>query len=236
MLGYRPDGAFSFGAGVLACTAASSLVIAASVAFAVWSARQGLASPPEPRLAVPSRLLTRRTRFGRDPLYRKELLWFARDRGALVQGLLIPLSVAGLQLFNLRGVLAAEGTKWNVLASTAILFGTYFITVLGPRSLASEGSALWLALTWPRGLESLLKAKARLWTVLSSAIVGSVLAFAAWRDPAEAAWLALVGIGWVLFARSMAQKAVTLATVEGPSGEVERIPFARRSAVYLGAR
>lgn len=235
MLGYRGDGNFSFSAGVLACAAGSTLVIAASVALAVWSARRGLAAPPEPRPVVPSRLLTRPVRFGRDPLYRKELLWFARDRGALVQAVLIPLSMAGLQVFNLRSVLVAEGGRWNVLSGAAILFGTYFLAVLGPRSLASEGSALWIALTWPRGLESLLKAKARLWTAVSSVVVFMVLAFAAWRDPINAGWVALVGVGWVLFARSMAQKAVTLATVEGPSGEVEKIPFGRRWAVYLGA-
>lgn len=235
MLGYRGNGVFSFGAGVLACVAGSSLVIVGSVAVAVWSARQGLAAPPEMSPVVSSRFMTRPLRFGGDPLYRKELLWFARDRGALVQAVLIPLSVAGLQLFNFRDVLATEGGQWNVLSGAAILFGTYFLTVLGPRSLASEGPALWIALTWPRGLESLLKAKARLWTVLSSAIVALILAYAAWHDPANAAWVALVGVGWVLFAWSMAQKAVTLATVEGPSGEVTKVSFGRRSAVYLGA-
>jgi hypothetical protein len=38
----------------------------------------------------------------KDPLYRKELLWFFRDRGAIVQTILIPITIAGFQLFNLR--------------------------------------------------------------------------------------------------------------------------------------
>jgi len=38
---------------------------------------------------------------------------------------------------------------------------------------------LWIALTWPRGLESLLKAKARLWSMISCGIVALVLEAAA---------------------------------------------------------
>lgn len=234
MLGYRGDGGFSFGAGVLACDGLSSLLIVASLGFATWSARRGLSAPPEPHALVSSRLLARPIRFGRDPLIRKELLWFARDRGALVQAVLIPGSMAGLQMFNLRGLAAGAGDGWNTCCCAAILFGTYFLAVLGPRSLASEGTALWIALTWPRGLESLLKAKARLWTVLSSIMVAAVLAYAAWRFPDDRGAILLVGAGWLPFAHSMARKAVTLASVQGPSGEAERIPAGRRYAVYLG--
>ncbi len=96
----------------------------------------------------------------RRPLYRKEFLWFIRDRSAIVQTILIPITLAGFQVFNLRGLLAGADGAWNYLCGVAILFGTYFLWVLGPKSLASEGNALWISLTWPRGLESLLKAKA----------------------------------------------------------------------------
>src|SRR5204862_5687680 len=98
---------------------------------------------------------------GRDPLYRKRLLWFARDRSALIQAILVPLTFAAFQFFNMRDLLVTAASEWNSICGAAILFGTYFLIVLGPRSLASEGTAFWIALTWPRGLESLLKAKAR---------------------------------------------------------------------------
>lgn len=234
VLGQADDGTLSFTAGMLTCWLLSGFVIAASVGFSVWSAKRGLSAPSDSLAPAPRRVRGTRVRFGRDPLYRKELLWFARDRSAVVQALLVPLTMAGFQMFNLRGVIAEAQGAWNYLCGAAIIFGTYFLTVLGPRSLASEGSALWIALTWPRGLESLLKAKARLWTLISSCIVGLILCYAAYQFPADIWSVALVGGGWVLFARSMADKAVTLATVTGPSGEAATIPAGRRWAIYLG--
>lgn len=234
LLGEADDGTTSFTAGVLACWLLSGTVAAAAVGFSVWSARRGLGAPTDSLAPVRRRTRGGRVRFGRDPLYRKELLWFARDRGAVVQALLLPLTMAGVQLFNLKGMIAEAQGAWNYLCGGAIVFGTYFLAVLGPKSLASEGAALWIALTWPRGLESLLKAKARLWTLVSSGIVGLVLCYAAWQFPADIASVALVGCGWVLFARSMADKAVTLATVTGPSGEAEKVPAGRRWAIHLG--
>jgi len=232
VLGKVSDGTFSFTAGMLACWLLSGIVAAVSVGFSVWSAKRGLSAPADS--LKPRRAHGRHARFGRNPLYRKELLWFARDRSALVQALLVPLTMASFQLFNLRGMIAEAQGTWNYLCGAAIIFGTYFLAVLGPRSLASEGPALWIALTWPRGLESLLRAKARLWTLVSSGIVGLILCYAAYQFPADIGSVALVGGGWVLFARSMAEKAVTLATVTGPSGEAEKIPAGRRWAIYLG--
>jgi len=89
-------------------------------------------------------------------------------------------------------------------------------------------------ITWPRGLESLLKAKAWLWSLISSGIVALVLLFACIRFP-ESTWkIALVGIGWFFFSRSMAEKTVTLVTVTSSSGEPEKIPSSRRWAASLG--
>src|SRR6185437_1893935 len=132
------------------------------------------------------------TTFGKDPLYRKEFLWFTRDRSAIVQAVLVPLTVAGFQLFNLRGIFNDVQSAWNYLSGAAILFGTYFLWVLGPKSLASEGTALWISLTWPRGLESLLKAKAWLWSMISSALVLVVLGYAVFLFPSKIVQIALV--------------------------------------------
>jgi hypothetical protein len=114
------------------------------------------------------------------------MLWFLRDRSAIVQSILIPLTVAGVQVFNLRGVMRLAQGERNYLSGAAIILGTYFLWVLGPKSLASEGTALWIALTWPWGLESLLKAKAWLWAMLSNALVAVVLVYAAVLFPHEA--------------------------------------------------
>ena len=232
-LGGRTDGSWSFSSGVLVCWLGAFLIIAASVWFSIWSTEIGLAGGFASDALGPS-ATNKAARFGKEPLYRKELMWFLRDRSALVQCILVPLSVAGFQVFNLRRILVSAESEWNYLCGVAIFFGTYFLWVLGPKSLQSEGSALWIALTWPRGLESLLKAKAWLWALLSSALVAIVLGYAAFSFRADIWKIALVGIGWYVFARSMAEKSVTLVTITSSSGETEKVPKGRRFAAQLG--
>jgi membrane protease YdiL (CAAX protease family) len=234
-LGQRADGSFSFPIGMLSCWAVAAASIGGSIGFSVWAARSGLSGKVSPADTAPKPATAAGVRFGgRDPLYRKELLWFARDRSAILQAVLIPLTFAGVQLINMRDFLAIAAGQWNFICGAGILFGTYFLTMLGPRSLASEGTALWIALTWPRGLESLLKAKARLWSLIATAIVGLVFGYAVWLYPANGWKIALVGLGWSVFARSLAEKAVTLASVASESGETQKISWGRRWAVTLG--
>ncbi|MGA8407910.1 MAG: CPBP family intramembrane glutamic endopeptidase [Candidatus Acidiferrales bacterium] len=232
-LGGHPDGSFSFLSGMLACWIAAAITVAFAVRFSVWGAQQGLSG----NFAADSTLARSKNapaRFGKEPLYRKEFLWFIRDRSAIVQTILIPLTIAGFQVVNLRGVLGHAQDEWNYLCGAAILFGTYFLWILGPKSLTSEGPALWIALTWPRGLESLLKAKAWLWSMIASAMVALVLCYAVFQFPGKIWQIALVGVGWFIFGRSMAEKTVTLVTVTSSSGEPEKISWGRRWAAQLG--
>ncbi|MGD0737070.1 MAG: CPBP family intramembrane glutamic endopeptidase [Terracidiphilus sp.] len=226
-------GSFSFLTGVITCLVASGVIIAAAVWFSAWATDKGLTGNFASDAPGPS-AANSRARFGREPLYRKEFLWFTRDRSALVQTILVPISVAGIQVFNLRGILVYSQSAWNYLCGVAIFFGTYFLWVLGPKSLQSEGTALWIALTWPRGLENLLKAKAWLWSMLSCGLVAIVLIYAAITFPHDIWRIALVGVGWYFFSRSMAEKSVTLVTVTSESGEAQKIPQGRRWAAQLG--
>jgi membrane protease YdiL (CAAX protease family) len=170
----------------------------------------------------------------RDPLYRKELLWLARDRGALLQTILIPGTVAAFQLVNLRGLFAAAAGRWPWLCGLSVIFGTYFLFVLGPRALISEGPALWIALTWPCGLENLLRTKARFWWLLVQIPVALGFGLTFWLHR-EAWWeLLLVAAGWLIFSRSLSEKTVTLVQPPSPSGEPEPVPAGRRYAAMLG--
>jgi membrane protease YdiL (CAAX protease family) len=146
----------------------------------------------------------------------------------------MPLSLAAFQVVNLHSVFAFSGNAWSIPCGAAILFGTYLLLVLGPRSLASEGPALWIALTWPRGLESLLKAKARLWVAITSVFVGAALIYAGIRFPADIGQVLVVAAMWWVFARSLAEKTTTLATVVSSSGEAEKLPAGLRWAAMLG--
>ena len=235
-LGSRPDGSFSFAAGLFACWSTAVASMAGSVMVCVWAVGRGLVAPSPTRATVPvgPRRKAGVTRFRREPLFYKECLWFVRDRSALVEAILIPLTVAASQLFQFRGVASRAGSGWHVLAAGAVLFGTYFISILGPKSLTSEGSALWLSLTWPRGLESLLRAKAWLWSIITSTMVFLILGFAVARYPADAWRIALVALGWTVFCRSMADKSVTLVTTTSTSGQPEPVPWGRRMAAQLG--
>jgi Type II CAAX prenyl endopeptidase Rce1-like len=233
-LGGQLDGSFSFLSGLLACWIIVGITIVGAVRFSVWGAQQGLSRNFSRADSGPSVSTKGGIRFGKDPLYRKEFLWFIRDRSAIVQTILIPVTVASFQVFNLRRALSAADGAWNYLCGAGILFGTYFLWILGPKSLASEGTALWIALTWPRGLESLLKAKAWLWSLISSSMVALVLCYAAFQFPANIWQITLVGIGWFFFGRSMAEKTVTLVTVASQSGEAQPIPRGRQWAAQLG--
>ncbi|WP_421839387.1 CPBP family intramembrane glutamic endopeptidase [Novosphingobium sp.] len=232
LLGFDGAGGRSF----LRAIAFGWLLAAAMLGFAVWlsvrALRNGLSG------AFAAETLTtgpaRQTRFGREPLFRKEVLWFLRDRSAIVQTILIPLTVAGYNMFQLRGALSLAAQSWNLLAGAAIALGTYMLWVLGPKSLVSEGSALWIALTWPQGIESVLKAKAWLWSLIATLLVAVVLLLGCALFPQDWWKIALVGVGWYLFARSMAEKAVTLVTVVSESGEAQPIPSGRRWAAQLG--
>lgn len=231
-LGLGADGQFSFLRGMVFCWGVSAVLVAFAVIFSARSIRKGLSGAfASDTLPVRRK---KKASFGREPLFRKEFLWFVRDRSAIVQVVLIPLTVAGFQLFNLRGLLSYAQGSWNYLSGAAIFFGTYFLWILGPKSLTSEGSALWIALTWPRGLENVLKAKAWLWSMIASGLVLAVLLAGCWFFPQDAWKIALVAVGWFFFARSMAEKAVTLVTVVSESGEAQQIPSGRRWAAQLG--
>jgi membrane protease YdiL (CAAX protease family) len=232
-LGERSDGSFSLPLAIVVCWSFTVLVVAGAVGLMVFAARQGVGGATDAVLAPTS---SRRPEFGgADPLYRKEFLWFRRDRSALLQVLLIPISMTALQLFNMRGIAVHAVDSWNYLAGAAILLGVFFLFALSPKALASEGAALWISLTWPRGLEELMRVKARLWAWLASLPVAVGLLVDMWFFPFAWGQVALVAVGWALFVRSFALKAVTLISAPTSSGEPEKIPTGRRWAVSLGS-
>lgn len=214
------------------------VVVAALGALALWvtqrATSRGLQAPSETQGPAGAKLLSARSRFGAHPLLRKELLWLIRDKSAVVQVILIPLTIAATQAFNFRGLYSLTTGSWSAVCGVAIICGTYFLLVLGPRSLASEGAALWLALTWPRGLEDLLKAKARLWSRVANVVVGVILAVTAVMFPAEWWKIALVGGGWLVFSSTLALKSVSLVTVPSSSGEPEPPNRARHWIAMVG--
>ncbi len=220
---------------LISCWVLAGAILGGSLALAYWGVNRGLQGsggtvPTKPRVmgTVGGGWLKGNV------LYRKELLWFWRDKGAVVQAILIPLTIGALQAFNLRHLAETASTHWNGLCGLGILCGTYFLLVLGPRSLSSEGGALWIALTWPQGLEDLLKTKARLWWLLSNIVVTTVFIVTIVMYPAFWWKIVMVWVGWYYFSRSLAEKSVTLVTAPSSSGEMERPSRGLASAAMLG--
>ncbi|MET0554677.1 MAG: CPBP family intramembrane glutamic endopeptidase [Vicinamibacteria bacterium] len=222
--------------GVLACWLGSVALAAVAIQVSARATRHGLAGAFGSVVDAPRPLSSGGpvVRLLRDPLHRKELLWLRRDRSALIQVFLVPLTAASFQLFNFRHLLVEATGDWHLMAGASVLLGTYFLMTLGPRALLSEGAALWIALTWPRGIEDLLRAKARLWFVVSCVIVLPLLLLTALRFPEAAPKVALVAALWVAFSLSLAEKGVTLVTIVRDSGEADPIPAGRRLAASLG--
>lgn len=236
MMGSLP-GTWSVAFAPAAALGFSAFVVLGAVAVSARATKRGLVPSSEggPR-TIRSVVALRGTGGFVDPLYRKELLWFLRDRGAVVQAVLIPASLAGSQLLHFRHSSEVIVENWNGLCAAAVVFGTYFLFMLGPRSLLSDGAALWMPLTWPRGMESLLLAKARFWCLLANVPVGLALLASAWLHPASSWKIALVGAGWWVFSRGLARKLATLVEPPpGSSGERDRVPKTRRLAAWAGA-
>lgn len=170
----------------------------------------------------------------KNPHYRKELLWLARDKAAVVQVVLMPILLGGFQVMNMQSVTKRALDQWNMLGGLAIFCGAYFLITVGPRSLQSEGNALWIAQTWPKSLESLLKAKAKLWFCVSTLLVFALLILTLVLFPEQAWKILLLGIAWLLFGWGLAMKSVSVVSSPNSSGEIEKPSVGRKWLVFFG--
>jgi membrane protease YdiL (CAAX protease family) len=226
-----PAGARSALQGGAVCLAAAALLACVALGLSAWATQRGLVREQSADETAPRR--HGNDFFTRAPLYRKELLWLLRDRGAIVQVVVLPLGLAGLQLINLRTLFMHARSGANAFAALAVVVGTYFLAALSPRSLMSEGVALWIPLTWPVSLERLLRTKAVIWWQLSWFVVGSILLVTALRYPGEAWKVIAVALLWLVFGRTIAEKGATLARATA-TGEQPKTRSGARFAMFLG--
>jgi hypothetical protein len=102
---------------------------------------------------------------------RRELRLLSRDRSFLVQTLVLPVVIVFSQII-FQGRL--HGSSLNsignaTVASIAFGIAAYTLMMSAFQTLNSEGGALWLLFTIPRSIESILREKARLWSLLALA-------------------------------------------------------------------
>lgn len=133
------------------------------------------------------------------PVMRRELRLLARDRNFLVQTLVLPLIMVLSQLvFNGKlDTIGQFGQTPTVAAAIAFGLGVYVLMLSAFQTLNNEGNALWLLFTVPRSVESVLKEKARLWSVLALIYPLIIAAITAASAPALT-WQMLVLLSVVL--------------------------------------
>ena len=100
---------------------------------------------------------------------RRELRLLGRDRSFLVQTLILPVIIVFSQIVIQGRIHSAtlSGISNATIASIAFGIAAYTLMMSAFQTLNSEGGALWLLFTVPRSIESVLREKARLWSVLA---------------------------------------------------------------------
>jgi membrane protease YdiL (CAAX protease family) len=218
---------------------ANALICAIAFAGMYWGTMRGFeagfgGSDQGPRLRNSSQGQRSSSRWQRWPLLHKELLWLRRDRGAIVQMLLVPLLLVGLQFMNLGNLLRSVTFDWHRIAGLIVGAGAYMIMTSAPRMLASEGPALeWMA-TWPKGLLEVARTKALVLTVFVTVIVLSSLVVLGILYPDQSLKIALIGLCWIASGAMTAMKAVTVFPTFSPAGEVMPMQASRNLAVSAG--
>jgi len=108
----------------------------------------------------------------------KDLRLLLRDRNFLVQTLVVPLLLVGIQLLMNRGLLAAVRSNFHHAATFAFAMGAYMLVFSAAGVLSVEGNALWLLYTLPRPLHRVLVGKALMWAGIASVYTLAALAVA----------------------------------------------------------
>jgi membrane protease YdiL (CAAX protease family) len=102
---------------------------------------------------------------------RRELRLLARDRTFLVQTMVFPAVIVGMQFFFNAGVGLSLGLALFAeplhLAATAFAFVAYGLMFSAFQALNAEGQALWILYSVPHRLEAILMQKARLWAAIT---------------------------------------------------------------------
>jgi ABC-2 type transport system permease protein len=130
----------------------------------------------------------------------KELRLVLRDRNILVQTLVVPIFMVGIQLVLNPGLLRGASGDIRHAATLAFAVGAYVLVFSGFQVLATEGGALWILYTLPQELQAILFRKTFLWCALAFVYAALTLAGIVLMGPLPGpaalgtALLALVGV------------------------------------------
>lgn len=135
----------------------------------------------------------------------KDVTLLLRDRNFLVQTLVVPVLIVGMQLVVNPHMLSGIIGNYHHAATFAFMLGAYVLMASAFAVLAIEGPALWMLYTFPRDLTRMLLDKTLVWCVCAMLYTAVVLVVAALSNPrldigalGDAA-VALAGVGIYAF-------------------------------------
>ncbi|MBX3170775.1 MAG: CPBP family intramembrane metalloprotease [Candidatus Eremiobacteraeota bacterium] len=122
------------------------------------------------------------------PIIWRELLLLRRDRSFMVQTLVMPLLMAGLQWLVHPGALTQVLSSPENLCATAFGVSAYALLSSIYQAVLSEGQAFWILFTLPRPLSRILLEKARFWGLVAGGyalliLLGGAIYKGMWNDP-----------------------------------------------------
>jgi len=162
-------------------------VVVLGLALLCWQLRHGVvaagAREAASRRAQPLHSAVAGGLLDKTPLsavQRRELRLLGRDRNFMVQTLLLPLVIVGMQIFlNIRtNVFVGAMDNPSNVAAIAFLLQGYTLAFSAFQTLNAEGQALWILYCVPHSLESVLRQKAQLWAAVAAVYPLAIFAVA----------------------------------------------------------
>lgn len=98
----------------------------------------------------------------------KDLRLLLRDRNILVQILIVPGFVFGMQLIFNRGMASAIASDPRHAAAAAFGIGAYMLMFCATGVLSAEAGSLWILYTTPQRIDDILRRKTKLWAGLAA--------------------------------------------------------------------
>lgn len=161
------------------------VVVAIGYALLLWQLRAGVVAAGareavgrKPRVAEPQPQPAA-ARPALPLVQRRELLLLGRDRTFMVQTLLLPSIMVGMQVFVVNSgsnIFTGAIEHPETVAAIAFALASYTLMASAFQTLNAEGQALWILYCVPRPLEFVLRQKAKLWATVAT--IYAVIVFA----------------------------------------------------------
>jgi ABC-2 type transport system permease protein len=148
---------------------------AASLVGSEWLTRDGLLKAGGPYQGTRKIATGRIRRRWLRGIPAREMLLLMRDRNLLVQVVLVPILIPAFYMLVYSGMVTAASQNFRHAAVLAFGIGAYSLLSSAMQVLSRENNTLWLILTYPQSLASILAKKVSVWAALGVVYGASAL-------------------------------------------------------------